>query len=55
MPTIRWDDDMVTILEGGDLRVCFTSDIGIAASYNVTVGVSQKGASPALESMDEHN
>ena len=47
MPVISWNDRQVTIPEGGDRRVCFSSDIGTAQSYNVMVGAREKGASSA--------
>ena len=48
---ITWDDRQVTIPEGDNRVVCFSSDIGTAQPYNVTVGARQKGASPAIRGM----
>ena len=42
VPDIKWDEDEVTILEGGNHTACFTSDIGTAAPYTVVVAVSPK-------------
>ena len=47
MPDVKWEERMVTIPEGGDREVCFTSNIGTARSYDITVGVSGKGGAPA--------
>ena len=51
VPVISWNDREVDIPEGGDRRVCFSSDIGTAQSYNVMVGARQKGSSPATRGM----
>ena len=42
VPEIKWEEDRVTIPEGGNCTVCFTSDIGTAAPYSVVVAVSPK-------------
>ena len=44
MPVVAWDEESVTIIEGGNRLVCFSSDIGTAQSYDVTVGAREKGA-----------
>ena len=43
MPEVKWDDDEVTIPEGENRTLCFTSDIGTAASYDVRVALRGKG------------
>ena len=48
MPEIKWEEDRVTIPEGDDRTVCFTSDIGTAAPYSVVVAASPKGGNPAV-------
>ena len=50
MPEIRWDVPEVTIPEGGNRLVCFSSDIGSVASYPVMVGVRGKGSRQATQS-----
>ena len=47
MPEVKWEERIVTIPEGGDREVCFTSNIGTARPYDVAVGVRGKGAAPA--------
>ena len=53
MPVITWDDSQVTIPEGGNRQVCFSSNIGTAQPYDVMVGAREKGASPATRGMYE--
>ena len=47
MPEIKWEERVVIIPEGEDKQVCFNSDIGTAQAYDVTVGVREKGSTPA--------
>ena len=47
VPEVALEEPLVNILEGEDRRVCFRSDIGTAAPYEVEVGVREKGANPA--------
>ena len=47
VPTVTWDEDEVTIPEGDDRQVCFSTNIGTAVPYEVEVGVREKGANPA--------
>ena len=42
VPEIKWEEERVTIPEGDDRTVCFTSDIGTAAAYSVVVAASPK-------------
>ena len=51
MPVTTWDDSQVTIPEGGNRQVCFSSDIGTAQPYDVMVGAREKGTSPATRGM----
>ena len=53
VPVITWDDPQVTVPEGGNEQVCFSSNIGTAQPYNVMVGAREKGASPATRGMCE--
>lgn len=43
VPEVTWEDDDVTIPEGEDRTLCFNSDIGTAASYDVRVALRGKG------------
>ena len=47
MPEIKWEESVVIVPEGNDRQVCFSSNIGTARPYDVTVGVREKGSSPA--------
>ena len=47
VPVISWDEGEVTIPEGGNRQVCFSSDIGTVQPYDVMVSAREKGASPA--------
>ena len=48
VPEVKWDDDVeISIPEGDDRRICFSSDIGTASPYDVVVGVRGKGDPPA--------
>ena len=47
MPVITWDDPQVTVPEGENEQVCFSSNFGTAQPYSVMVGAREKGASPA--------
>ena len=49
MPDVKWEETVVSIPEGGNRQVCFTSDIGTSQPYQVRVGVRGKGASPATQ------
>ena len=49
VPVITWDDSQVTIPEGENRQVCYSSDIGTAQPYDVMVGAHEKGASPATQ------
>ena len=42
VPEVKWEEDNVTIPEGGNRTVCFTSDIGTAAPYTVVLAASPK-------------
>ena len=53
VPVITWDDSQVTIPEGENRQVCFSSDIGTAQPYDVMVGAREKGTSPATQGMYE--
>jgi hypothetical protein len=48
VPVISWEDREVNVTEGGNRRVCFSSDIGTTQPYDVMVGARQKGANPAI-------
>ena len=51
VPEIKWEEGKVTIPEGDNRTVCFTSDIGTVSPYNVEVAVSpQRGNRAATES-----
>ena len=47
VPVVSWDDHEVSIPEGDNRQVCFSSDIGTAQPYTVMVDARRKGASPA--------
>lgn len=47
VPEVEWEEHEVTIPEGEDREVCFTSNIGTAVPYEVNVGVREKGLNPA--------
>ena len=47
VPVISWDEREVTVPEGGNRQVCFSSDIGTVQPYDVMVGAREKGANPA--------
>ena len=49
MPEIKWEDPDVTIPEGDDGRVCFSSSSGSVAPYQVVVGVRGKSSRPAVD------
>ena len=48
VPVVSWNDREVSIPEGDNRMVCFSSDIGTAQPYNVMVGARGKGASAAM-------
>ena len=49
VPEVAWEEPEVTITEGDDGEVCFRSDTGTAAPYEVEVGVREKGSNPATQ------
>ena len=48
---VSWNDREVDVPEGGDRRVCFSSNIGTVQPYGVMVGARQKGSNPAIRGM----
>ena len=45
VPEVAWEEPQVTIREGDDRQVCFTTNIGTATPYEVEVGARPKGGS----------
>ena len=47
MPEVSWIDREITIAEGENGEICFTSSTGSAQVYTVTIGARGKGISQA--------
>ena len=46
-PEVEWELPNITIPEGENETICFTTNIGTVTPYDIVIGARQKGQNPA--------